>query len=213
MLPNASQQPIADHLHMAFVHRPKASVPAPTNTNEYVNGFSLTELVVAIFIASVTFFGASQLLIGHINSAARQESILRLQESWNRAQFLIDQDMDEGAGACFTNADTMTIFNVQGSNSNITYSVDESKSLLRTGPSINQNGSLDLSTPSGPIQVIQGVDIFSAINNPDPCNSSNASKKLEYNLSLSESRNGRILSRYSNQGRPGGGYSRIAPIN
>jgi hypothetical protein len=173
-------------------------------------GLTLPELLVAILVSSVIAIAAGAIVLDNIRITSKQDSILRLQENWNRIQFLIDQDMAEGSGSCFSGS-TLTIYGVQGSGSNIIYSL-VNNNLQRQGPRINSSGALDLSTNDTDI-VADYVSTFEGSAANDTCSASNPSQRIAYTLGLEEVRDGQRVSLYTNQGNVSSGYSRVDKIN
>ena len=189
------------------LHRIKHSSPK--------TGFSLVELLIAILTSSIIAIAASSVLLDNIRITSRQDSILRLQENWNRIQFLIDQDLSEGSGSCFTGSSSLAIYRydaaTNANQSYITYSLVNG-SLERNGPTINANGMLVQGTSSNDI-VTNHVIEFAEDNSAGACTAANPSQKINYTLGLREVRDGRTLAQYTNQGNASSGYSRVDPIN
>lgn len=180
------------------------------------NGFTLAELLITVLISSVIAIGASSIVLDNVRITSQQDSILRLQENWNRIQFLIDQDLSEGSGSCFTTGSTLTIYRYNSaSNINVAfiiYQLDGSN-LLRSGPSITNTGSLDLANPADNVIVSDNVLSFNGVNNDTGCTASNPSQRISFTLGLREIRDGKTLATYINQLNTPSGYSRVDPIN
>lgn len=177
------------------------------------SAFSLPELLIALIAGAFIFLAANNLMLGHMRSSIRQETILRLQENWNRIRFIIDQDLNEGSGSCFTSASTLTIFSIQGDNTKtVTYELNASNQLIRTGPPIDANGSLNTGASSQSDIVADDVQVFSAATPLPSCSASTATKQINYNLALRETRNS-LTSSYSNNNSAASGSSKIDPIN
>ena len=135
-------------------------------------GFSLTELLTAAAIGSIVIIGAAQMIVGHIKTSAQTEALMRAQDTWIRVQHLIDQDIQE-AECLSTNAskDAITItLPPCPSGNTITYELEadgEGKNLVRTGPPINQDGTLNLQANSRTDIVSNNIKTFSVeINIP-----------------------------------------------
>lgn len=134
------------------------------------HGFSLAELLIVVVIGGVLMTGAATMIISHMRSSARSEAIMRLQESWSRVQFLLDQEIQEASGSPSSttcSSLTLTVPNpdVSGSNLTITYSLVGTE-LRRTGPPVNSDGTLngkldnDGRTPSSTEIVMTRVSSF-----------------------------------------------------
>lgn len=179
-------------------------------------GFTLAELLITVLISSIIAIGASSIVLDNVRITSQQDSILRLQENWNRIQFLIDQDLSEGSGSCFTSGSTLTIYRYNStSNASlafITYRLDGSN-LLRSGPSITDAGSLNLTNQADNVIVSDNVITFTGSNNDANCTASNPSQRIDFTLGLREIRDGKTLATYTNQLNTPSGYSRVDPIN
>ena len=182
-------------------------------TSSRFSAFALTELLVALIAGALIFIAANNLMIGHMRNSIRQEAILRLQENWNRVRFILDQDLNEGSGSCFTSASTLSIFSIQGDNTKtITYTLNGSNQLIRTGPPINSDGSLAAGSTYQSDVVADNVTNFSAVTTVASCSVSTAPKRISYNMTLTETNNNINIS-YSNSSTAASGRSKIDPIN
>lgn len=134
--------------------------------NKY-DGFTLTELLVTISIGSVVVIVAAQSLIAHIRLSARQEALMRSQDTWSRIQNLIDQDIQESRCASVDSVArklslSMTTWcgdTVDGNQ--IIYQL-KNNNLIRTGPPIDPtSGSLDTTSTSTTTIVSGNISEFS----------------------------------------------------
>ena len=182
---------------------PQPRKPHSPVLNDVTGAFTIAELLVAILASALIAVAAGSLVLSNIEVTSRQDSILRLQENWNRIQFLIDQDLSESVNGCFSGS-TLTITRATGDP--ITYSLANG-TLTRTGPTINAEGALtnDTSTET----VAHHVSIFESADNR-VCGST---KALTYTLGLQEVRNGRTVAQYVSADQNPGGHARVDPIN
>lgn len=167
-------------------------------------GFSLPELLIVIVIGGVLMTGAASMMISHMRSSARSEAILRLQESWSRVQFLLDQEIQEASGSPSSstcNSLTLTIPNPTGSSSDLTVTYALSgTNLQRTGPPVNSDGSLDGTASSTTELVMSRVTSF--------CPTTNGGE-VNYSLALEDATG----VTYQNQSQPSGASTRSRVIN
>ena len=132
------------------------------------DGFSLTELLMVVAIGSVLMLGTATMLISHIQSSAKMEGSMRLQEAWSRIQFLLDQEIQEArieSGSPSRVACTSLSLKIPnptsgGSDGTITYSRSADNTLKRTGPAVNADGTLDFANQAADQVVMQGVTSF-----------------------------------------------------
>jgi prepilin-type N-terminal cleavage/methylation domain-containing protein len=129
-------------------------------------GYTLVELLIAVAIGSFLMIGTASMLISHIQSSARMEGLMRLQEAWSRVQFLLDQEIQEArieAGSpSSVNCSSLSlrIPNPAGGEGQITYSRTGDGTLTRSGPSVNEDGTLDFNVQANDEPVIRGVTSF-----------------------------------------------------
>lgn len=169
------------------------------------DGFTLTELLMVVAIGSVLMLGTASMLISHIQSSARMEGTMRLQEAWSRVQFLLDQEIQEariqsGSPSSVTCTSlSLTIPNPAGSDGAITYSRSADNILTRSGPVVDQNGRLDFSTQAEGEVVMRGVTSFC----PTTSNG-----RVSYTMALQDASG----VTYQNQSNPSGARSRTRVI-
>lgn len=175
-----------------------------TRARHRIHGtFTIAELLVAILASALIAVAAGSLVLSNIEVTSKQDSILRLQENWNRIQFLIDQDLSESVSGCFSGS-TLTITRASGDP--ITYTLTNG-TLTRTGPIINAEGALTEATSSE--TVANHVSRFESADNRT-CGST---KVMTYSLGLQEVRNGRTVGQYVSAAQNPGGHARVDPIN
>jgi len=164
-------------------------------------GFTLTELLMVVVIGSVLMLGTATMLISHIQSSAKMEGSMRLQEAWSRVQFLLDQEIQEArieSGSPSSVACTilsLTIPNPGGTDGSITYSRSADNILTRTGPTINADGTLNFGTQAEDEVVMRGVTSFC----PTTSNG-----RVGYTMALRDASG----VTYQNQSNPSGARSR-----
>lgn len=154
------------------------------NTHFHGPGFSLVELLISAMAGVVLLLGASQLLISHIQTSTRIEARLRLQDTWSRLQFLLDQEIQEARSASVS-GNTLTLQVPSGSSgantSQIVYSYNSSsKKLERSGPAINADGSLDFDNASTAPTVSGNISEFV------PVLVDTGGQTVQYTISLSD---------------------------
>lgn len=169
-------------------------------------GFTLPELVVVVVIGSVLMISTASMLISHMQSSAKMEALMRLQEAWSRVQYLLDQEIKEGristtlpTKTSCNNSISLTVPNPMGSDGQITYSHSADGVLKRSGPGVNANGTLDFANLKNET-VMRGVTSF--------C-STNSDGMVSYTMELQDAR-GMI---YKNSSEPAGARSRSRIIN
>jgi prepilin-type N-terminal cleavage/methylation domain-containing protein len=129
-------------------------------------GYTLVELLMVVVIGSVLMIGTASMLISHIQSSAKMEGVMRLQEAWSRIQYLLDQEIQEarietGSPSSVTCSSlTLKVPNATGSDGQITYTRSSDGLLKRTGPSVNADGTLDFSSQAVNETVMTGVTSF-----------------------------------------------------
>lgn len=146
------------------------------------SGFSLVELMVAALAGVVLILGASQILISHIQTSSRIEARLRLQDTWSRLQFLLDQEIQEARSASISGS-SLTLKVPSGSSGSATVDVvysysSSTKQLNRSGPKINSDGSLDFALLDPASLVTSKVSRFAPVLN------GSGNQIVEYTVSL-----------------------------
>lgn len=161
-------------------------------------GFSLVELMIVVVVGGVLMTGTVSMLISHIRSAARMEAMMRLQETWSRVQFLLDQEIREariGTGTPSSVACTslsLTIPDSSGGTVSVVYSRGADGTLSRTGPPINDaTGELEFSSASTTETVMRGVTRFCPTTTDG---------RISYTMALSDATG----VTYENQSQPSG---------
>lgn len=106
-------------------------------------GFTLVELLVVSVLGSVVTIAAAQVLISHLRASVATEGMLRVQDTWSRVQFLLDQEIQEAERITASGSTlTLTMPTLEGITDTITYSLNAGN-LIRNGPNINAaDGSL-----------------------------------------------------------------------
>ncbi len=144
-------------------------------------GFTLIELLITGAIIGVIFAAGSSVMVSQIRASSVQESIRRLQDHWGRVNHLLESEIHESASAAVVANTSLTLTLPSGQT--ITYSFDlSSRTLTRTGPPINDDGSLNLTAGTANVSAIllSDVETFSPslINSREPV----------YSITLADSR-------------------------
>jgi len=166
-------------------------------------GFSLSEVLIAVVVGSVLMSGAVSMLISHIGTTARFEALIRLQDGWSRVQFLLDQEIQEAIGTPTTVSCTslsLEIPDSSGGSDTVTYALSGT-TLSRNGPQVSADDGtiVEGSEPSDQV-VMTGVTSF--------CPTSD-SGEVDYTLALSDP-TGVV---YQNRSQPSGAHTRSRIIN
>lgn len=125
------------------------------------SGFTLVELLITSVIMGVIFATGSNVMVTQIRVSAQQESVRRLQDHWGRINHLLDSEITESASAAAVANSALTLTLAGGQT--ITYTYDAgSRTLTRSGPPINDNGTLNLTagTPNVASVLLTDVDSF-----------------------------------------------------
>jgi Tfp pilus assembly protein PilW len=111
------------------------------------------ELLVTLVVGGVLLTATISALISHFQYSAQLEARNRLQDHWGRVNFLLDAEIAEAdtitidAVVCDNAASLMTlnVRSADGSNNTaaIRYAVNAAGDLVRCGPPVNTDGSLD----------------------------------------------------------------------
>ena len=169
-------------------------------------GYTLVELLMVVVIGSVLMIGTATMLISHIQSSARMEGVMRLQEAWSRVQFLLDQEIQEArieAGSPSSvscSSLTLKVPNATGPDGQITYSRSTDGVLKRSGPAVNADGTLNFDLQADNETVMRGVTSF--------CPSTNEGR-VTYTMGLSDPSG----VTYQNQSNPSGARGRTRIID
>jgi hypothetical protein len=124
-------------------------------------------------------------IVSQIRTSSLQESVRRLQDHWGRINQLLDSEITGSAAAAAVANSSLTLTLPGGQT--IRYSYDPgTRTLLRTGPPINDNGTLDLTPGTASVQslMLDNVDAFTptVINSREPA----------YSLTISDGRGARF---------------------
>jgi prepilin-type N-terminal cleavage/methylation domain-containing protein len=165
-------------------------------------GFTLVELLMVAVLGALLMTGAASMMLSHMRSSARAEAILRLQDAWSRVQFLLDQEIAEASGSPTTTSCSSLSLAVPdpegGSDLEISYSLSGTD-LMRTGPTVGSDGTLDSGTSSTDL-VMSNVTSFCPTHE---------SGEVNYTLSLRDASG----VTYQNQSQPSGSRTRSRVIN
>lgn len=168
----------------------------PQNT-----GYSLIELLIAIIIGGLMITGAASMLIAHMQTSSRSEAINRLQDSWSRIQFLLDQEIQEAIGTARVNncsSLTLAIPATSGGTDTISYDLSGTD-LKRTGPDINSDGTLNFGTSRTDLLMSNVTSFCPSLSDGE----------VKYTLALRDA-SGVV---YQNQSQPTGARSRSRIID
>jgi len=120
--------------------------------------FTLVELLISSLIMGVIFAAGSNVMVTQIRVSAQQESVRRLEDHWGRINHLLDRDITESASAAAV-ANTSLTLTLSGGQT-ITYAFDAgTRTITRTGPPINDNGSLNLTSGTDPVASVLLTDV------------------------------------------------------
>ena len=177
----------------------RPSLPRP----RAAQGFSLSEVLIAVTVGSVLMAGAASMLISHIRSTARSEALIRLQDAWSRVQFLLDQEIQESIGTPTTVSCTSLSLDIpdsSGGSDTVTYALSGT-TLSRNGPQVSADDGtiIEGSEPSDQV-VMTGVTSFCPTTE---------SGEVNYTLALSDP-TGVV---YQNRSQPSGAHTRSRIIN
>jgi type II secretory pathway pseudopilin PulG len=148
-------------------------------------GFTLIDLLLsALIIGGVTAAGSS-VMVSQIRTSSLQESVRRLQDHWGRVNHLLDSEITGSAAAAAVPNTSLTLTLSGGQTISYTYN-PSTRSLVRTGPPINDDGTLDLSPGTANVQsvMLDNVDAFT----PTITNS----REPSYSLTISDGRGARF---------------------
>jgi prepilin-type N-terminal cleavage/methylation domain-containing protein len=165
------------------------------------SGYTLVELLMVVIIGGLLMTGAATMMIAHMRSSSRSEAILRLQDAWSRIQYLLDQEIQEATGVPTTIACsslTLTIPKEAGGTDTIVYSISGSN-LMRSGPTINLNGTLNAGTNSEELVMTNVTSFCPTIVNGE----------VNYRIALRDATG----VTYQNQSQPSGARTRSRVIN
>lgn len=165
------------------------------------SGFSLTEVMVAAAVGTILMTGAVSLIVSHTRTAARSEALMRLQESWSRIQFLLDQEIQEaqetpGMSGCSLE---LQIPKTTSGYDTVTYA-RSGNNLMRTGPPVGIDGTITEGGASSSEVVMTGVTAFCPTND---------NGEVSYTMTLRD----RTGVTYQNQSQPSGARTRSRVIN
>jgi len=121
-------------------------------------GFSLVELLVASVIGSLVVVAAAMVLGPHLRLNQRMEGYTRLQDRWMRVAFLLDTEIQKASSISVgTNSLTLTVPVSGGSLPSTIIYYQQGTTLLRSGPTIDDNGNLQPASPTTGVVVVDGV--------------------------------------------------------
>lgn len=142
-------------------------------------GFTLVELLITSLIMGLIIATGSNVMVTQIRVSAQQESVRRLEDHWGRINHLLESEITESASATAV-ANTSLTLTLSGGQM-ITYAINAG-TLTRTGPPINDDGTLNLNTGTANIAsvMLTNVDAFQ----PTITNS----REPAYTLSLNDGR-------------------------
>lgn len=174
-------------MHNALMNRRALTTPRRQH------GFSITEVMIAAAIGGTLMVGAVSMIIAHTRTAVRSEALIRLQDSWSRVQFFLNQEIQESQGTpVISGCDLqLSMPTSSGGFDTVTYSLNGTD-LERTGPTVAMAGTLEEGTSSTDV-VMSGVNAFCA----ELINDSGA---VRYTMTLAD----RSGVTYSNQSDPTG---------
>lgn len=166
-----------------------------------IDGYSLIELLIAVMIGGLMMIGAASMLIAHMQTSSRSEAMNRLQDSWSRIQFLLDQEIQEAIGTpSVSNCSslTLTIPTTSGGTDTITYALSGTE-LQRTGVGVNSDGTLNFGTRRTDLLMSNVTSFCPSISDSE----------VNYTLALRDV-TGVV---YQNQSQPSGARSRSRVID
>lgn len=137
------------------------SCPNPSRPGRQA-AFTLTELLVAAVVGSITVITAVTVLGPHLRSNQRMEAYTRLQERWIRVAYLLDTEvMSARTVTVGTNSLTLSV-PIRDDNDavvirTVTYSLTASGDLQRNGPPIDKWGRVDPTVVSTPQVLVDGI--------------------------------------------------------
>ncbi|MCP9860832.1 MULTISPECIES: type II secretion system protein J [unclassified Cyanobium] len=140
-------------------------------------GFTLVELLITSVIMGLIIATGSNVMVTQIRVSAQQESVRRLEDHWGRINHLLESEITESASATAV-ANTSLTLTLSGGQT-VTYAFDAG-TLTRTGPPINDDGTLNLSAENIASDMLTNVDAFQ----PTITNS----REPAYTLSLNDGR-------------------------
>jgi len=148
--------------------RNASKMSSPKRTVHQHSGFTLPELLVAIFIGSLVIVMAAQSLISHIQLSARSEAMMRSQDIMSRIQNLVDQDIQEARCVSVENSGNKLVLSIttwcnEAQNGTQVIYQSINNVLTRTGPAIDPtSGGIDLSSSPITSTVSSNISEFSA---------------------------------------------------
>ncbi len=148
-------------------------------------GFTLIDLLISALVIAVVTVAGSSVITSQIRTSSLQESVRRLQDHWGRINHLLDTEITGAASAAAVPNSSLTLTLSGGQT--ISYSYDPAtRTLLRTGPPINDNGTLDLTPGTADVRsvMLDNVDSFT----PTVPNS----REPAYSLTISDGRGARF---------------------
>lgn len=147
-------------------HRSRRLLRSPRSRASQ-QAFTLVELLITAVIMGVIVSTGSTMMVSQIRSSALQESTLRLEENWGRIHHLMDREITESASASAVPNTSLTLTLPAGQTITYLYQSDAA-TLSRTGPPINDDGTLNLAagTANVTFTLLSNVSSFApAVNN------------------------------------------------
>ncbi|WP_216903392.1 prepilin-type N-terminal cleavage/methylation domain-containing protein [Synechococcus sp. CCY 9618] len=144
-------------------------------------GFTIVELIVVSAIGAVILFAATTSLIPQIRTSTNQLIIRSLNDEWGMINFFLDSEISE-ASCASSSGSTLSLFSTFDCSGTalITYSLAGS-TLSRTGPPINDNGSLGTGSVTSVLS--ENVTAFTPNTSTAPA----SSRQPFYTVTLSSS--------------------------
>lgn len=124
-------------------------------------GFTLVDLLITSLIIGLILAAGSSVILSQIRSSSLQESVRRLQDHWGRINHLLEREITESASAAAVADTSLTLTLPAGQT--ITYAHSAvTRTLTRTGPPINDNGTLNLTPGTANVSsvMLDNVDAF-----------------------------------------------------
>ncbi|KEF41333.1 MAG: hypothetical protein ER33_11840 [Cyanobium sp. CACIAM 14] len=164
-----------------MIRRNRHLRPAGLRNAIVAGGFTLVDLLITALIIGLITAAGSSVIVSQIRGSSVQESVRRLRDHWGRVNHLLDTEITASTSASAVANTSLTL--TQPGGQTITYTFDSStRTLRRTGPPINDDGTLNLTAGTANVQslMLDNVDAFQ----PTITNS----REPAYSLTLSDGR-------------------------
>ena len=137
--------------------------PAKNSLSYYIvlGGFTLVELLIASSIGALILVGAATSIVSHIKSTTSQEVVRTLRDQWGMLNYFLDTEISM-ASCATASGSTLTLyttFDCSGS-AFITYTFDGINTLTRSGPPIQDDGTLNTAVANTPSTLSENVSAF-----------------------------------------------------